>query len=296
MLYRCAGLRPHVMHAVIEPLHAFTACDGPALVVGRGTGAVNDIVDVPLALATTLGEREAEGEAIRVVVLRLVRRDDAAWARTALEWLAERGRRVLLRTSVVMSRELEEAARRWGCTILLELAHRRPALQNALLSDSADAAASLLLHAQHLRRVGLEVAVNITPILPVIHEDRDDTVALMKHVAAADIRDAHLTVGRLTPARYDALKAVLPHSQLLSLLRAFDLDAASENPMAKVPASGRRLPSLPMAALYHSVRMEAESVGLRIDHCGCPAQCHLDPQLVPDYVPLLTPDLFADAG
>ena len=123
------------MHAVIEPLHAFTACDGPALVVGRGAAAFNDPVDVPLALATTLGEREAEGEAIRVVVLRLVRRDDTAWARTALEWLAERGRRVLLRTSVVMSRDLEEAARRWGCTILLELAHRRPALQAALLSD-----------------------------------------------------------------------------------------------------------------------------------------------------------------
>ena len=127
-------------------------------------------------------------------------------------------------------------------------------------------------------------------------EGETETLALMKHVVAADIRDAHVTVGRLTPVRYGALKEVLPNRQRLALLRAFDLDAASENPLAEVPASGRRLPSLPMAALYHSVRMEAESVGLRIDHCGCPAQCHLDPQLVPDYVPLLTPDLFADAG
>lgn len=284
------------MHALVEPLHAFTACDGAALVLGRGVRTDGDLGDLPLALAATLGEREAEGEAVRVVVLRLVRRDDSEWARIALEWLAERGRRVVVRTAVVMSRELEDAARRWGSTILLELAHRRPELQTALLGPGADAAASLLLHAQHLRRVGIEVAVQIAPVLPVVHEDRDDTVALMRHVVAADIRDAHITVGRLTAPRWRALAANLPRRLSTSLLRAFDLDATAPEPFADVPLTGRRLVPLAMASLFHTIRLEATGVGLRVDHCGCPAQCHLDPQLVPDYVPLLTPDLFADAG
>ena len=286
------------MRTAVEALHAFTACDGPALVIGAGDLGVSEpgLGDVPLALAATLGEREAEGEAVRVVVLRLVRRDDSTWARVALEWLAERGRRVVLRTAVVMSKSLQDAARRWGCTIMLEVAHRRPELQAALLGPGADATASLLLHAQHLRRIGLEVAVVIAPILPVVHEDRDDIVALMKHIVAADIRDAHLTVGRLTRARWEALQRVLPRRLAVSLLRAFGLDATAPDPLAGVPRAGVRLVPLAMAALYQTVRLEARSEGLRIDHCGCPAQCHLDPQLVPDYVPLLTPDLFADAG
>lgn len=283
------------MHAFIEPLHAFTACDGPALVLGRGTRVVGE-GDVSLALAATLGAREADGEAVRVVVLRVACRDDASWACRAVEWLAERGRRVVLRTSVVLSRELEAVAGRWGCTILLEIAHRRPEINGALLGRSADAAAHLLLHAQHLRRVGLEVAVHLAPMLPVVHEGRDDAVALLRHIAAADIRDAHLAVGRLTAARAEALGRVLPSGRATSLLRAYGLDATADEPFGGVPAAGKRLPSLAMASLYHAVRMDAEAEGVRIDHCGCAAQCHLDPQLVPEYVALLTPDLFADAG
>ncbi|MBL4686022.1 MAG: hypothetical protein JKY37_15620 [Nannocystaceae bacterium] len=284
------------MRAVIEPFHAFTACGGTALVVGRGSSAVRGFGDVHMALAAILGAREADGDAVRVVVLRIARRDDAAWAREALDWLAERGRRVVLRTAVVLSRELQAAARRWGCTILLELAHRRPKLSAALLGATTEPAAALLLHAQLLRRVGLEVAVHLAPLLPVVHEDRDETVALLRHIAAADIRDIHLTVGRLTRPRWESLRAVLPRRLGTSMLRTFGLDAGAPDPFADVPLTGQRLVPLAMASLYHAIRLEAQSEGLRIDHCGCPAQCHLDPQVTPDYVPLLTPDLFADAG
>jgi len=284
------------MSALVQPLYAFTSCDGPALVIGRGDTTARSPADLPLALAATLGAREADGVQNRVVVLRVTRRDDAEWARTALEWLAERGRRVVLRTAVVLSKGVEDSVRRWGTTVLLELAHRRPELQSALLGSSADSAATLLLHAQHLRRVGIEVGVHFAPLLPVIHEGRTDTLALLRHVAAADIRDAHLTVGRLTQSRFKAISEVTPKPRAISLLRAYGLDATQAQPFARVPLAGQRLVPLAMAALYHSVRLEAQGEGLRIDHCGCAAQCHLDPQLTPEFVPLLTPQLFADAG
>ena len=148
------------------PLHstaAFPACDGLALVVargaGQGRGGPDDALDIGLELAGTIGEREAGGDQVRVVVLRMGRREESAWVREAMQWLAERGRRVLVRTSVRLSRDLEQIARRYGATIMLELAHSKPAVQTALLGGDAEPAAALLLHAQHLRRIGLEVAV-----------------------------------------------------------------------------------------------------------------------------------------
>src|SRR5690606_32033711 len=132
-------------------LHAFRACHGLALVVGRGSArAPGDDEDVGLALGATLGEREARGEPARTVVLRLTNRDDVTWARPAVEWLAERGRRVLVRSGVVLGRELVQSVRRWGVTAVLELAHPRPAHQRALVGPTAEPAATLLLHAQHL--------------------------------------------------------------------------------------------------------------------------------------------------
>src|SRR5262245_41107345 len=100
------GCYPYVqspMGSGFRCLHAFDACHGLAVVVGRGATRVpGEDEDVGLALGAALGEREARGEPARTVVLRLTNRDDALWARPAVEWLAERGRRVLLRSCVTL--------------------------------------------------------------------------------------------------------------------------------------------------------------------------------------------------
>lgn len=282
------------MAAGVEFLHAFPACSGRAVVLGPGQpiGATDD---VPLALAASLAEREAGAEPIRTVVLRLSRRDHAIWAAVALDWLARHGRRVLVRTSVVLAEELLEVARRWGSTILLELSHPRPAMQAALVGPHAEPVSALLLHAQHLRRAGLEVAAVFAPLLPVIHERDPDVVALARHAAAADLRDAHLSVGRLSAARLRALAPVLSSADRTALVRAFDLDPLADDPLPRADASVRLAP-VAAASLFHAVRRTAQAEGLRIDACGCAAQCHLDPELTPAYVPLHTTDLFADVG
>ncbi len=288
------------MGSGFRAVHAFDACHGLAVVVMRGqTRSPDGEQDVGLALGATLGEREANNQPARSVVLRLTERDDAVWARPAVEWLAERGRRVLVRSSVVLGRELIHSLRRWGVTVVLELAHPRPAHQRALLGPSAEAAPGLLLHAQHLRSLDVEVAAHLGPLLPVVHDQESEIVALARHIAAADIRDVHLAVGRLTLARGRALAEVLPRGQVGAMLRAFDIDPWQLDPFAELERRGGprgvRLSPLAAATLRHGVRRFVEESGLRIDHCGCPAQCHLDPELTPRFVPL-TSDLFEHAG
>lgn len=274
-------------------VHAFDACHGLAVVIARGPHrAPDDDDDVGLALGAALGEREAKGEPARIVVLRLTERDDAQWARPAVEWLAERGRRVVVRSCVALGRDLIQSVRRWGATVLLELAHPRASHQRALVGPTAEPASALLLHAQHLRSLDIEVAAHFGPLLPVVHDQVGDVLALVRHIAAADIRDVHLAVGRLTPARGRALARVLARGQAGALLRAFGRDPLLDEPWASLPAGGARLPALAAATLRHGVRRHVEGAGLRIDHCGCPAQCHLDPELTPGFVPLLTSDLF----
>ena len=85
---------------------------------------------------------------------------------------------------------------------------------------------------------------------------------------------------------------VLPRGQAGAMLRAFGFDPRHEDPWGRLPAQGARLSPLAAATLRHGVRRFVEEAGLRIDHCGCPAQCHLDPELTPGFVPLLTSDLF----
>jgi len=292
-------------------VHAFDACHGLAVVIARGdTRMPGGEPDVGLALGATLGEREARGEPARIVILRLTERDDALWARPAVEWLAERGRRTIIRSGVVLGRELIQSLRRWGVTVVLELAHPRPSHQRALVGPSTEAASTLLLHAQHLRSLDIEVAAHLGPLLPVVHDRGGELTALARHVAAADIRDVHLAVGRLTEARGRALAEVLPRGQAGALLRSFgrgawrhdpsganDPDARNDpedrdDPWSQLPSGGVRLSPLKAATVRHTQRRIVEEAGLRVDHCGCPAQCHLDPQLTPGFVPLLTSDLF----
>ncbi|MCH9687249.1 MAG: hypothetical protein K0V04_37795 [Deltaproteobacteria bacterium] len=280
------------MGSGFQCIHAFDACRGLAVVVSRAGARVEDSDDIGLALAATLGEREARGEPARTVILRLAERDDSAWARPAVEWLAERGRRVLVRSSVVLGRELVQSVRRWGATVMLEIAHPRPSHQRALLGPAAEPAAALLLHAQHLRSLDIEVTAHLGPLLSVVHETQGEMLALARHIYAADIRDVHLSVGRLTAERGRALAPVLARGQAGALLRAFGLDALHDDPWATAPAAGARLAPLTAANLRNTVRRTIESAALRSDHCGCPAQCHLDPELTPSFVPLLTSDLF----
>lgn len=253
--------------------------------------------DVALALASILGEDDATGAThgghARTIVVRVRSRDDAAWAAHAVDWLAERGRRVLLRTSVRLSKAALDAAQRWGATAVLELAHGRPDLQRALLGSDAEPASTLLLHAQHLRSRDIEVVASLGPLFPTLHDRSGAAASLMRHVVAADIRDAHLSIGQLGPGRLEALAHSVAWADVLALARAFELPIPPERGWPVVGASGARLSPRAFAVFRQAMHRTAEDCGLRVDHCGCPAQCHLDPELVPDYVPLLTSDLFA---
>jgi hypothetical protein len=303
MLYMRTEL---LMSSGIQRLQAFATCRGRGLVLGRvqrarGANPVGAPSDVALVLASILAEDDAVGadpaDRAPTIVLRLRNRDDATWATPAVHWLAERGRRVLLRTCVRMSKALVEAAQRWDATVMLDVAHGRPQLQRALLGPAAEPASALLLQAQHLRSRNIEVVAGMGPLLPTLHDRTGAAASLMHHVVAADIRDAHLGVGRLGPGRLDALSQSLPWADVLALARAFDLPIPAERGWPVVAASGARLATRAHAAFFRAMHRLAEDCGLRVDHCGCPAACHLDPGLLPEYVPLRTNDLFAsEAG
>jgi hypothetical protein len=249
---------------------------------------------VELTLAGLVAEAEADGEPVVTVTLRVQRRDDASWAVPALAWLATHGRRPVLRTSTVMPRGLVEAARDAGATVVLELAHHRPEIQRALLGEIASPAAALLLQAQHLRALGVPVAAQLGPLLAGLHDEPSRLEPLLHHVAAADVRNVHLTVGQLGTGRLRALRERLTAPELGGLLRAFaidpgDLDDLEHARIWRVPAAGH-------AALYHRARRMAQSHGLAVDVCGCPAQCHLDRATRPEPLPLSGPELFGSAG
>jgi hypothetical protein len=274
------------MGSGLQPLQAFLACSGPAVVLGRRQGAAAPQRG-ELALATVVAELDAAGPAPRVVVLRLADRDDAGWVQDAIAWLAARGRRPLVRTVVPLPRGVVEAIRRAGATVLLEIASPDPEVQRALLGPGAESAASLLLHAQHLRARGIEVAAVVGPLLPAVHDERV-IAAMMQHIFAADLVDVHVTVGRLTRARLEALADVLPWPTIAAMARAFGIDPNA----ADLPELGIRLPPTANLALRRAAERLADHVGLRIDACGCAAQCQLDPEERPPFVSVLTSELF----
>lgn len=287
-LYKCTGSSLSAAFTPLGPLGELRSCSGRAVTFA---GEAREGAGVPeLALASALAEREATGDPVRVVVLRVAGREQA-WIAPTVAWLAARGRRVLVRTCVALSRPSIAAARRHGVTILLELAHPQPAVQTALLGPHAESTAALLLHAQHLRACDLEVAAWVGPLLPAVADDRM-LESLMRHIVAADLVDAHPVLGRLTSARLDALGRVLPWPQVATMARAFGIDPAFPDAL---PPAGVHLSPMADGALRHAVRRIATNVGLRLDHCGCAAHCHLDPEQRAAYVPLTTPDLFPDA-
>ena len=276
----------------IQVVGSYVACSGPALVVALTPGPGS----MRLRLAAALGERESGGERVSTVAIGLGRRDDAEPAAEALQWLADHGRRGILRTRVPLGEVLVDEARKLGTTVMLELAHPDAGRQVALTGPGAATVSSLLLHAQYLREVGLEVGGELGPLMPVVHDDDHDIKMLVKHAAAADLRDVHLSVGRLSRPRYDALAQVLSSAELRALLVAYGVDPLRFDEEPGLLARVRRLPPVPHASLYHRVRRLAEDAGLRVDSCGCPAQCHLDPETTRAFVPVASGDLFADAG
>jgi hypothetical protein len=284
------------MASGLHPIQAFPACSGPAVVLGRRQGDPAPIGG-DLALATVVAELDAAGPAPRVIVLRTADRGDAEWVEHAVGWLAARGRRPIVRTAVPLPRGLVDAVRRAGATVLLEIAHPEPAMQRALLTplslgSGAESAASLLFFAQHLRACDIEIAAVIGPLLPAVHDERV-LEAMMQHIAAADLVDVHVTVGRLSAARFAALaEAVeareLPWPTLAAAARAFGVDPSAP----ELGDAGVRLPAPLNLALRRAAERLADHVGLRIDACGCAAQCQLDPEERPPFVSVLTSDLF----
>src|SRR5262245_52894846 len=147
------------------------ACNGEHLAIWGLAGQEG----LDAVLAELLAERESRGSRVPVVSLLMRAREDAEWIEHAIAWLSVRGRRVIVRTRVVMPKEIVESLARArssgpGVVVELELAHHKPVIQRALLGDHVDTAAALLLQAQHLATLEIPVVARLAPLMPGIHD------------------------------------------------------------------------------------------------------------------------------
>ncbi|MFV8749250.1 hypothetical protein ACNOYE_01735 [Nannocystaceae bacterium ST9] len=246
------------------------------------------------ALAELLAGRESRGERVPVVTLLVRDRHDADVIPPALAWLSSRGRRVIVRTRVVLAkpivRALAEAHERGASVVVeLELAHHKPVIQRALLGPQADAASALLLQAQHLETLGLPVVARLGPILPGIHDhggpgQKVGLEPLLRNVEAADLRRVVLEVGELEPAQITALVRIqreLSTAGLLELGKAFGIDPMvmlGAVPIALASAEShlvRRLKPRRAAALIAGLEQLVRAAGLELPACGCQSHCAL---------------------
>lgn len=281
------------MSSGFQTLQANMSCAGLHLTLGSRPGSPVPSASPELALAGLLAEFEAEGERVMVVTLRLSRRDDATWAEPALRWLAAHGRRVILRGAQVLPRALVQLARSCGAAVALEMAHQKLEIQRALLGPEADAASALLLQAQYLRRIGVPVSIHLGPLLAGLHDRPGNFEPLLRHIAAADVHDLHLSVGRLTPARLHALAAALDAETMAAVSRRYGVDPAEGHREAAPTSTGWRLTALAREALLEGLRGVTASHAMRVDACGCAAHCHLDAGGRGEYTSVQGPDLFA---
>jgi hypothetical protein len=257
------------------------ACDGVHL-------AVRGLPDRPeSALAELLAGREYRGERVPVVTLLVRDRHDAEVIPPALAWLASRGRRVVVRTRVVLPKAivgvLAEAHEQGAAVVVeLELAHHKPVVQRALLGPQADAASALLLQAQHLETLGLPVVARLGPLLPGIHDQagpgqKVGLEPLLRNVEAADIRRVALEVGELEPQQIAALvRAVreLSTAGLLELGKAFGIDPMIM--LGAMPVESdeiHRLKPRRAAALVVGLEPMVRACGLELPACGCRTHC-----------------------
>lgn len=283
------------MQGRLHPPVWFSSCQGPGLWLARSSPAAGSgplgrrDTDDHWGAATLLAEEEAEHGSIPLLGVRVGSPWDLPWAEAVLGWAHAHGRRALLRTPLIPSRSLARALRQGGATVLLEIAHGRRDLQRALLGRHADGAAGLLLHAQYLRSLEIPVAVHLGPLFPGLHDQPGVVAGLARHMSAARVDAAHLSVGRLAPGRLEALGRVLGAVGVARLRRAFAVD----DPARLAPW---RLSAVSESALFHGVRRQVEQEGVTVDGCGCPAQCHLDRGPPRAYVPIAARELFGSAS
>lgn len=270
-----------------SPQHAKTlerACDGEHVAIWGLSGHTQ----VEVALAELLAERERRGSRVPVVSLLMRRREDAEWIERAIAWLSVRGRRVIVRTRVVMPRSLVSAlaeARRQGQSVVveLELAHHKPAIQRALLGEGADPVAALLLQAQHLETLEIPVVARLAPLLPGIHDQADQFTPLLRNLVGADVRRVVIEVGQLHARQLRQIIAAqreLSVASLLELARAYGVD-----PMVVLGAAEihddqaiRKLKPRRAQVFAHGLERIArdhDGGALRLPSCGCRSHCDL---------------------
>jgi hypothetical protein len=267
-----------------SPRHAKTlapACDGEHVAIWGLSGQAQ----LDLVLAELLAEREMRGSRVPVVSLLMRGREDAEWIERAIGWLSLRGRRVIVRTRVVMPRSLVAAlteVQRGEQTpvVELELAHHKPVIQRALLGEQADPVAALLLQAQHLETLGIPVVARLAPLLPGVHDQANQFTPLLCNLIGADVRHVVLEVGHLHAAQLRELVAAqreLSVASLLELARAYAVD-----PMVVLGGAEpqddqlvHKLKPRRAQVLAHGLEQIAREQGLRLPGCGCRAHCEL---------------------
>jgi hypothetical protein len=234
-----------------------------------------------LALASLVAEKEAGGDRVAGVTLLVSAPSDVVWAAEAIGWLGAHGRRALVRSDTVLSRHLLDAVRRESAAVMLGLAHHELRLQRALLGEQAASSAALLLQAQHLCALGIPVWAHLGPLVPGLHDRDPHLLPLLRHVAAAGIHDAHLSLGRLSWLRLRALLSVLLAEDLVAVRHAFP--GPRERSRSPVASADPRT----TARLQGVVSVRAREYGLKIDACGCAAQCHLEARTASPYLPVV---------
>jgi hypothetical protein len=256
-------------------------------------------------LAELLAERELRGSRVPVLTLLLRGREDARWIERAVPWLRLRGRRVIVRTRVVIPRSLVSVlaeAHRVGpgtAIVELEVAHIKPAVHRALLptttpsgtgpgasageTEPADMLAALLLQAQHLETLGIPVVARLAPLLPGIHDQANGFTPLLRNLVGADVRDLVLEAGHLHPAQLRGLVAAqreIGVAGLLELARAYTVDPMIVLGGIPVPADAPVYKLKPRRAQVFThgleqVAREHDGGALRLPSCGCRAHCAL---------------------
>jgi hypothetical protein len=261
------------------------ACDGEHLAIWGLAG--QEQLDV--VLAELLAERESRGSRVPVVSLLMRSREDAEWIEHAVTWLSVRGRRVIVRTRVVMPKQLVASlaqARQTGPGVVveLELAHHKAVIQRALLGEHADTAAALLLQAQHLETLEIPVVARLAPLMPGIHDQPNGFMPLVRNVEAADVRRVMLSAGHLHAQQLQNLAGCqreLSVAGLLELARAYAVDAMIMlgGPSAQVADSSdapvHKLKPRRAQVFVHALERLAANTGLELPSCGCHSHCEL---------------------
>lgn len=260
------------------------ACDGEHLAIWGLAG--QEQLDV--VLSELLAERESRGSRVPVVTLLMRAREDAEWIEHALTWLSLRGRRVIVRTRVVMPKALVTSLARArqtgpGVVVELELAHHKAVIQKALLGDHADTAAALLLQAQHLETLEIPVVARLAPLMPGIHDQPNGFMPLVRNVEAADVRRVMLAAGHLHPQQLNNLAGCqreLSVAGLLELARAYAVDAMlvlGGGPQLAVPSDApvHKLKPRRAQVFVHALARIVDDAGLELPACGCASHCEL---------------------